>query len=118
MLSEHEGFGVPLIEAMSHGLPVVAFASGAVPEVVGDAGVLLDAKGPRRVAEEVAALLSDEARRDALVARGRVRPGELGLDRSGSDLVAALRAVADRSSGVTVGSDQGSPLRPGAPLTH
>ena len=74
MVSEHEGFGVPLIEAMSHGLPVVAFASGAVREVVGDAGVLLDAKGPRRVAEEVAALLSDEARRDALVARGLVRP--------------------------------------------
>ncbi|HEY4928986.1 MAG TPA: glycosyltransferase family 4 protein [Acidimicrobiales bacterium] len=118
MLSEHEGFGVPLVEAMSHGLPVVAYASGAVPEVVGDAGVLLEAKGPRRVAEMVAALLGDEARREVLVARGRSRPHELGLERSGSDLMAALRAIADRSSGVTGGSNQASPLRPGAPLSH
>jgi glycosyltransferase involved in cell wall biosynthesis len=118
MLSEHEGFGVPLVEAMLHGLPVVAYASGAVPEVVGDAGILLDTKGPRLVAETVTALLGDAARREALVARGRARPHELGLDHSGSDLVTTLRAVADRASGRPGGPAPATPVRPGATLSH
>ena len=116
MLSEHEGFGVPLLEAMSHGVPVVAFASGAVPEVVGDAGVLLDDRGPRRVADEVAALLADPDRREALVAAGRARPAALGLDRAASDLVAALRGVAERAgsppAGGAVAVRGGRPVRP------
>ncbi len=94
MLSEHEGFGVPLVEAMSQGLPVVAYDAGAVAEIVGDAGVLLDRKGPRAVAAAVAALLDDPDRRHALVAAGRARLGALGLEHAGSDLVRALREVA------------------------
>ena len=38
-LSEHEGFCVPLLEAMAHGVPVVAFGAAAVPETLGDAGL-------------------------------------------------------------------------------
>ena len=54
MLSEHEGFGVPLVEAMGHGLPVVAFDAGAVSEVLDDAGSAgRPAGSPRRVAEAV-----------------------------------------------------------------
>jgi len=118
MLSEHEGFGVPLVEAMSYGLPVVAYAAGAVPEVVGDAGVLLDAKGPRRVAAEVDALLSDAGRRAALVTAGRARPAALGLDRAGSDLVAALRGVAGPATDRSDDPERGVPLRSGGPLSH
>jgi len=118
MLSEHEGFGVPLVEAMSYGLPVVAYAAGAVAEVVGEAGVLLGEKGPRRVADEVAALLADPGRREALVAAGRRRPAALGLDRAGSDLVAALQGVADRRTGCAGGPVPGAPLHPGGPPSH
>jgi glycosyltransferase involved in cell wall biosynthesis len=118
MLSDHEGFGVPIVEAMSHGLPVVAFDAGAVAEVVGDAGVLLGAKGPRRVAAEVAALLGDPGRREALVAAGRARPAALGLGSAGSDLVTALLGVAEagRPPGTTSGA--GVPVRPGAPTSN
>jgi glycosyltransferase involved in cell wall biosynthesis len=42
--SDHEGFCVPIVEAMAHDLPVVAYAAGAVPETVGDAGLLLSSK--------------------------------------------------------------------------
>ena len=48
--SQHEGFGVPVIEAMTMGLPVVAHDGGALPEVVGDAGLLVDATDPWAVA--------------------------------------------------------------------
>jgi glycosyltransferase involved in cell wall biosynthesis len=79
---------------MAHGLPVVAYDAGAVAEVMGDAGVLLDAKSPRRVATEVAGLLADQARQDELRAAGRARLQSLGLDRAGGDMVQALVDVA------------------------
>ncbi len=118
MLSEHEGFGVPLVEAMSQGLPVVAYDAGAVAEVMDGAGVLLDRKGPRDVADAVGALLEDGARRDGLVAAGRTRIGELGLEHAGSDLVTALQGVAADGGHAFVRSALGGPLRPGRPSTH
>jgi glycosyltransferase involved in cell wall biosynthesis len=60
-LSDHEGYCVPLVEAMAAGLPIVAWAAGAVPETVGDAGLLLDDKRPSMVAEAVLAATSDPA---------------------------------------------------------
>ncbi|MGO8871186.1 MAG: glycosyltransferase family 4 protein [Acidimicrobiales bacterium] len=93
MLSDHEGFGVPLAEAMSHGLPVVAYDAGAVGEIVGDAGILLRGKGPRQVAEAVSSLMAAPDRRARLVEAGRRRVGELGLAGAGSCLVERLLAV-------------------------
>ncbi len=93
MLSDHEGFAVPLLEAMAHGLPVVAFAAGAVPEVLGGAGVLLEEKGPRHVAGAVTQVTGDPGRRDSLASTGRDRVAAFGLERAGSDLVEALQAV-------------------------
>ena len=61
--SEHEGFCVPVVEAMAAGLPVVAFDQGAVPEVLGGAGVLVSDKDPYALAAAIAALLADVARR-------------------------------------------------------
>lgn len=68
-MSEHEGFGKPLIESMYAGLPVVAFASSAVPDTLGDAGVLFRRKEYEAVAELVALLVDDEALRRRIVAR-------------------------------------------------
>jgi glycosyltransferase involved in cell wall biosynthesis len=58
-LSDHEGFCVPVLEAMTAGLPIVAYASSAIPETVGAAGLLLDDKPPSLVAEAVAETLSN-----------------------------------------------------------
>ncbi len=118
MLSEHEGFGVPLAEAMSQGLPVVAYDAGAVAEVVGDAGVLLGRKGPRAVADAVAGLLADPDRRRSLVVAGRARIEALGLGHAGSDLVAVLRGVAAGATGVAAPGVEGAPLRPREPSSH
>jgi glycosyltransferase involved in cell wall biosynthesis len=99
MLSEHEGFGVPLVEAMGHGLPILAFRAGAVPEILGDAGILLDHKGPRRVAEAACELTSDSGERDRLVEAGMVRLRALDLGGAGKLLVEAVQGVS--ASGAT-----------------
>ncbi len=93
MLSEHEGFGVPLVESMAHGTPVVARAAGAVPEVAGGAAVLLEGTGPRRVAAAVAGLLADRARRDTLVAAGRERATALALEGAAGRVAGLLASM-------------------------
>jgi glycosyltransferase involved in cell wall biosynthesis len=92
--SEHEGFGVPLIEAMSIGLPIVASSAGALPEIVGQAGVTADTGDPWRLAATIAALLGDPPRRQSLAAAGQARLAELDLVTAGDrliDLVSGLR---------------------------
>jgi glycosyltransferase involved in cell wall biosynthesis len=91
-LSEHEGFCVPLVEAMAAGVPVVAYAAAAIPETVAGAGVLVEDKDPLVVARAVADLLADEGRVEELVAAGRRRAASLDLSRSAASLVSLLRA--------------------------
>ncbi|MGH9166144.1 MAG: glycosyltransferase [Acidimicrobiales bacterium] len=81
-LSEHEGFCVPIIEAMGHGVPVVAFGAAAVPETVADAGVLLATKDAVTVAAAVHRVTSDAALRQLLVDAGRARAADFSLARS------------------------------------
>jgi glycosyltransferase involved in cell wall biosynthesis len=67
-LSEHEGFGVPLVEAMLRDVPVVAYDAGAVAETLRGGGVLLREKTPGRVAELLQGLLEEPALRGAVLA--------------------------------------------------
>lgn len=67
-LSEHEGFCVPLLEAMRFGLPVIAFNCTAIGETMGGGGVLLDDKDPALVAEVLDRVLRDGAFRAAVLA--------------------------------------------------
>ena len=72
--SEHEGFLVPIVESMAFDLPIVARAHGAIPETMGDAGVLLPPEeDPVLMAEAVGEVLDNAALRDELVQRGRQR---------------------------------------------
>ncbi len=91
-LSEHEGFCVPILESMYFGLPVVAYAAGAVPETVGDAGILLTAKTPAAAVAAAVELVADgpELRRE-LVSRGRLRAAECALEQVAPRLLATLR---------------------------
>jgi glycosyltransferase involved in cell wall biosynthesis len=72
-LSEHEGFCVPLLEAMSYGLPVIAFAAAAVPETLGGAGLLLTDKSPATVAAAIHTVRADPNLRAEMVAEGSAR---------------------------------------------
>ncbi len=93
--SQHEGFGVPVLEAMTLGLPVVANHVGALPEVVGDAGLLVDASDPYALADAVARVREDADLRRALSAAAARRITALDLPTAADravDLVAALRS--------------------------
>jgi glycosyltransferase involved in cell wall biosynthesis len=95
-LSEHEGFCVPVIEAMAHGVPVVAFAAAALPDTVGDAAVLLDEKDPLLVACAVDRLVSDAPLRAELVRAGRARAEEFSLPNTAKQLVAQVSEIVGR----------------------
>ena len=93
--SQHEGFGVPVLEAMASGLPVVANRAGALPEVVGDGGLLVDATDPWALAGAVTRVLAEPDLRRSLTQAAARRLADLDLASAAEravDLVAALRA--------------------------
>jgi len=95
-VSEHEGFCVPLLEAMHHGVPVVAFGAGAVAETAGDGGLVLDRKDPETVAAAVERVLSDAPLRSALVAAGTARATQLDPDKARAMFVEAIEQAGTR----------------------
>ena len=67
-MSEHEGFCVPLVEAMHFGVPIVAFRAAAVPETLGKGGLLLDSKNPAVAAAAIDRIVRDGGLREQLAA--------------------------------------------------
>jgi glycosyltransferase involved in cell wall biosynthesis len=86
-----EGFGLPPLEAMASGTPVVAGRAGALPETVGDAAVLVDPDDPEDAAVAIEALLTDVPLRRRLLAAGRARVAEFTWSRCADATAAAYR---------------------------
>jgi glycosyltransferase involved in cell wall biosynthesis len=92
-LSEHEGFNVPVVEAMYFDVPVVAYAAAAVPDTVGDAGLVLTDKDPLVVATAVERLRSDASLRQSLVEAGRKRVEHFSMERTGPHWIDTLNGL-------------------------
>lgn len=92
--SRYEGFGFPPLEALAAGIPVVATTAGALPEVLGDAAVLVPVGDADALAEALAGLVDDPTARVASVARGRLRAERYRWDRSADEMVSLYHRVA------------------------
>jgi glycosyltransferase involved in cell wall biosynthesis len=91
--SFYEGFGLPALEAMACGVPVVAAARGSLPEIVGDAGLLIDPEEPDDLASALKGALTDEALRSDLMARGLARAGDFSWAQTARQTLAVYRRV-------------------------
>jgi glycosyltransferase involved in cell wall biosynthesis len=96
-LSVHEGFGVPLVEAMSAGIPVVSLDAGAMSETAGDAALVLESTDPTYVAAALHRVCTDDLLRHRLREAGRARAALLQGDGVGLQLVDAIAAVLGRT---------------------
>jgi glycosyltransferase involved in cell wall biosynthesis len=97
--SVYEGFGLPPLEAMALGVPVVATSGGAVPEVVGDAAVLVAPGDPDALADGLRRVLEDTGLRDGLIDAGRRRAAAFTWAAAGEQMAATYRAVAEAGAG-------------------
>jgi alpha-1,3-rhamnosyl/mannosyltransferase len=95
--SRFEGFGLPVLEAMGNGCPVIAANATALPDVVGDAGVLVDPDDVSGWAGAMLELSQDEARRQAFIEAGRARVGKFRWPSSAEALVGAYRSAATKT---------------------
>lgn len=92
--SLYEGFGLPALEAMACGCPVIASNRASLPEVVGEAGLFFDPEEPEELAEKMSLLGNDEALRQELKKRGRAQAQKFRWERTAEMTLEVFRTVA------------------------
>jgi glycosyltransferase involved in cell wall biosynthesis len=97
--SWNEGFGMPVLEALALGVPVVASNRGALPEVGGDAVLYCDPSDPVSIADAIGRTLADEMGTEFRIERGRSRVGPWSWDATGAAMWGLYRDVVDRHRG-------------------
>jgi glycosyltransferase involved in cell wall biosynthesis len=91
--SFYEGFGIPLLEAMSCGTAVIASNTSSIPEVVGDAGVLFDPNAADDLADILISFSSNQTEREGLVTRGRARAALFSWDKTAEETLSVYRSL-------------------------
>jgi glycosyltransferase involved in cell wall biosynthesis len=92
--SLYEGFGLPILEAMASGIPVITSTTASMPEVAGDAAVLVDPRDPEAIAEAMARVLAEERLRQALIQKGLARARRFTWDTVAHDTLALYASMA------------------------
>jgi len=97
--SFEEGFGIPVLEAMTVGVPVVASSGGALPEVLGGAGLLVDPEAPTEIADAIARLLDSPALAASCTANGLERARHYSWTTMAAGVYEAYRKAVERRAG-------------------
>lgn len=92
-LSLYEGFGLPILEAMTRGVPVVASNCSSIPEVTGSAAYLVDPLDVDQAAEVIQKLLCDKQRLSTLSNEGRKRAGEFGWKKTAAGVIEVIEGA-------------------------
>jgi len=91
--SHYEGFGLPVLEAMTLGAPVVASNTSSIPEVAGDAAILIDPNDFMQLAEAVLKVISDRQLRQNLIVKGKARANLFSWENTAKATLKAYRSV-------------------------
>jgi glycosyltransferase involved in cell wall biosynthesis len=90
----HEGFGIPLLEAMACGIPVITSGGGSLPEVAGDAALIVtDPMDVAGFAMAIERVLGEASVRDDMIRRGTARAAEFSWDRSARKMLRIYETV-------------------------
>jgi glycosyltransferase involved in cell wall biosynthesis len=92
----YEGFGLPVLEAMAVGTPVIASRAASMPEVLGDAGILLDPLDAEAWAAAIVKVANDEHARDRMRQAGRARAAGFTWERTAQRTLRVYRQVLGR----------------------
>jgi glycosyltransferase involved in cell wall biosynthesis len=95
--SVYEGFGFPILEAMRAGTPVVAARAGAIPEIAGDAALLVEPTDEAGIAQALDRVIGDVGLRQDLIARGATRAAGFSWDACGAAIARIYREIARRA---------------------
>ncbi len=93
--SLHEGFGLPLLEAMASGIPIACSNAASLPEVGGDAALYFDPSNPDAIADSMAKILGNPSLRRELIERGRIQLEKFSWQRAAHETLAIYRATAE-----------------------
>ena len=92
--SLYEGFGLPILEAMASGVPVITSATASMPEVAGDAAILVDPHDPEAIAAGIARVLAEDRLRQAMIEQGLARARRFTWDSVAQQTLALYTALA------------------------
>ena len=91
--SHYEGFGLPVLEAMTLGAPVVAANTSSIPEVAGDAAILIDPNEFMQIAEAILTVISDRQLQQEMINKGKVRASLFSWENTAKETLKAYRSI-------------------------
>jgi glycosyltransferase involved in cell wall biosynthesis len=91
--SHYEGFGLPVLEAMTLGAPVVAANTSSIPEVAGDAAILIDPNEFMQIAEAILTVISDRQLQQEMINKGKARASLFSWENTAKETLKAYRSI-------------------------